>query len=187
MNSAWVNPKRWLFKMTPLLKIRACVCADGGFFNGRRAQDMRVPEAVTAGENASVATSGSGKATFYLIGPGVSRKSDVTLGEEIRLDSQDVRTAGHYTAILCSDTCHSANFYVNAAEPASFTFLVHPSRVPVALTDAVSGVALPFDQYHNLVLSPLNVDFKLTAERCFPMVASCPHTKRRRLVPDCVR
>jgi hypothetical protein len=40
---------------------------------------------------------------------------------------------------------------------------VHPSRVPVAQSDAVSGVAFPFDQFHNLVLAPLTVNFQLTA------------------------
>src|SRR5258706_6333676 len=59
--------------------------------------------------------------------------------------------------------CRSANFYVTAAKPASLTFLVHPSRVPVSQGDAVSGVALPFDKFHNLVLTPVTVNFQLTA------------------------
>jgi len=56
---------------------------------------------------------------------------------------------------------------VNAATPASLTFLVHPSRVPVSQVDAVSGVAFPFDSFHNLVLNPVAVDFQLT-ERSGP-------------------
>jgi hypothetical protein len=52
---------------------------------------------------------------------------------------------------------------VSAAKPASLTFLVHPSRVPVAQGDAVSGVAFPFDQFHNLVLTPVAVNFQLIA------------------------
>ncbi len=91
------------------------------------AQDLRVPASVTAGEEATIPTTGSGSATFYLVGPGVSRKSDVRLGEEIRLRSQDVRNAGDYLALLCSDTCHSGTFYVIAAKPAVLAFLVHPS------------------------------------------------------------
>lgn len=124
------------------------------------AQDFQVPAAVSAGDEADISTAGSGKATFYLIGPGVSRKSEANLGESIHLQA---RTAGNYLAILCSSTCRSAGFYVSAAKPASLTFLVHPSRVPVAQSDAVSGVALPFDQFHNLVLQPLTVNFQLTA------------------------
>jgi hypothetical protein len=128
-----------------------------------RAQDFQVPAAVSAGDEADISTAGSGKATFYLIGPGVSRKSEANLGESIHLHAQDTRTAGDYLAILCSSTCRSTGFHVSAAKPASLTFLVHPSRVPVAQSDAVSGVALPFDQFHNLVLQPLTVNFQLTA------------------------
>ncbi|HXM65561.1 MAG TPA: hypothetical protein VN911_02435 [Candidatus Acidoferrum sp.] len=128
-----------------------------------RAQDLRVPASVTAGDEATISTSGSGKATFYLLGPGVSRRSDVNLGEEIRIQGQDLRNAGDYLALVCSDSCHSGTFYVVAAKPAKLTFLVHPSRVPVGLSDAVSGVAFPFDQFNNLVLTPKTISFQLAA------------------------
>ncbi|MGB8989474.1 MAG: hypothetical protein WCC37_22950 [Candidatus Sulfotelmatobacter sp.] len=128
------------------------------------AQDFRVPGSATAGEETTISTAGSGKATFYLVGPGTSRKSDVALGEDIHLTSQELQSAGRYVAILCSDTCHSSVFYVSAGKPASLSFIVHPSRVPVALNDAVSGVAFPFDQYRNLVLTPVSVNFQLTAK-----------------------
>jgi hypothetical protein len=127
------------------------------------AQDLRAPSAVTAGEAVSISTTGSGKATFYLVGPGVSNKSDVALGNEISLRGQDLRDAGQYFAILCSDSCHSASFFVAPAKPASLAFLVHPSRVPVAASDAVSGVALAFDQFGNLNLDPGTINFQLTA------------------------
>ena len=127
------------------------------------AQELRVPASVTAGQETTISTTGSGKATFYLLGPGVSNKSDVTLGEEIHLRSQDVRSAGDYLAILCGDTCRSSSFYVTAAQPSGLTFLVHPSRVPAGMGEAVSGVALPFDQFHNLVLDPVTVTFQLSA------------------------
>jgi hypothetical protein len=127
------------------------------------AQEIRVPASVAAGQEATISTTGSGKATFYLLGPGVSNKSDISLGEEIHLRSQDVRNAGAYLAILCTDTCRSSSFYITAGEPTGLTFLVHPSRVPTGLSEAVSGVALPFDQFHNLVLDPVTVNFQLTA------------------------
>ena len=127
------------------------------------AQDLRVPASVTAGDEATIPTTGSGKATFYLLGPGISRKGDVNLGEEIHLQAKDLRNAGDYLALLCSDSCHSGTFYVTAAKPASLTFLVHPSRVPVAQDDAVSGVTFTFDQFRNLVLTPATVTFQLTA------------------------
>ena len=125
------------------------------------AQDLRVPASVTAGEEATIPTTGSGKATFYLLWPGVSRKNDVTLGEEIHLQGQDLRNAGDYLLLVCSDICHNGTFYVIAAKPSSLTFLVHPSRVPVGQGDAISGVAFPFDQFKNLVLAPATVTFQL--------------------------
>jgi hypothetical protein len=125
--------------------------------------DIHAPASVTAGNDATISTAGSGKATFYLSGPGVSRKTDVSLGQDIPLRAQDLRIAGRYLAVVCSGTCRSASFFVSAAQPYTVAFLVHPSRVSVGQSDAVSGVALPFDQFHNLVLTPLTVNFQLTA------------------------
>lgn len=127
------------------------------------AQDIRVPNSAVAGEEASISTTGNGKATLYLFGPGITRKADVDLGEEIRLKSNDLHGAGEYFAVICSGECHSASFYVAAAKPLSLTFLLHPSRVPVTQSDAVSGVAIPFDQYRNLVLAPETVNFQMTS------------------------
>ena len=118
---------------------------------------------MTAGEAATISTTGSGKATFYLVGPGVANKSDISLGSEISLRAQDLRDSGQYFATLCSDSCHSASFFVMPAKPANLAFLVHPSRVPVAASDAVSGVAIAFDQFGNLVRDPGTVNFQLTA------------------------
>jgi len=127
------------------------------------AQDIHAPTSVPAGEDTHFITTGSDKATFYLVGPGVSSKSDVELARGVRIPAQSVRNAGNYLAILCSDTCRSATFYVTPARPATLTLLVHPSRVPVGQNDAVSGVALPFDQFHNLVIAPYEVNFQLTS------------------------
>src|SRR5260370_36847785 len=158
--TVWAGPN-----MRRLLIICAALCLPGISMAGL-AQDLRVPAPVTAGDDATIATSGSagsGKATFYLLGPGVSRKNDVNLGEEIHLQGQDLRNAGDYLALVCSDICRSGTFYVIAAKPASLSFLVHPSRVPVGRSDALSGAAFPFDQFRNLVLAPTTVTFQLTA------------------------
>ena len=149
--------------MDRIVLICAVLCLAGANVERSYAQDIRVPASATAGEDAAISTTGSGKATFYLAGPGTSRKSEVSLGEEILLKGQDLRNAGSYTAIVCSSSCNSASFYVTAARPASLTFLVHPSRVPVSLSDAVSGVALPFDHFRNLVLAPATINFQLMA------------------------
>jgi hypothetical protein len=127
------------------------------------AQDLQVPAAVVAGTQARILTTGSGNATFYLVGPGISRKRDVVLGSEISVSFSDLRNAGNYVAVLCSAECRSASFFVSPAKPARLAFLVHPSRVAVAQPDALSGVALPFDQYHNLVLAPVAINFQLSA------------------------
>jgi hypothetical protein len=146
-----------MFRLLPICAAVICL------FVTSEAQDVRVPASAIAGEEASISTAGSGKAIFYLIGPGVSNKRDVNLGEEIHLQAQDLRKAGEYLAVVCSGECHNATFFVSASKPHNLTFLVHPSRVPVAQGDAVSGVALPFDQFHNLVLGPETIDFQLTA------------------------
>ncbi len=146
--------------------LHACfqIAATVAFVSGIcAAQNLRAPSAVTAGDGVTISTTGSGKATFYLVGPGVSNKSNVSLGNEISVRGQDLRDAGEYVAILCSDGCHSASFYVRPAKPANLAFLVHPSRVPVAANDAVSGVALAFDQFGNLNLDPGTIDFQLIA------------------------
>ena len=145
-------------------RICAVMCLAAACASACRAQDLRVPDSTVAGEEASISTTGSGKATFYLAGPGVSRKNEVALGEEVRLTAQDLRDAGYYLAILCSETCRSASFYVRAGKPASLSFIVHPSRVPVAQNEAVNGVAFPFHQYRNMVLAPVNVNFQLKAK-----------------------
>ena len=148
-----------------LIGVRICavMCLADAAVSLCSAQEIRVPASAVAGDEATVSTTGNGKATFYLLGPGVSSKSDVSLGEEIHLAGQELKNAGDYLALVCSSTCRSASFYVTAAKPASLTFLVHPSRVPVSQGDAVSGVALPFDKFHNLVLTPVTVNFQLTA------------------------
>jgi hypothetical protein len=150
--------------MPRLLRILTALCFTAAGVSVGSAQDMHVPDSAVAGQENTISTTGSGNATFYLTGPGVSRKSTVALGTDIHLDAQDLRTAGDYLAILCSDSCHSANFYVTANKPASLSFIVHPSRVPVALSDAVSGVAFPFDQFGNMVLGPVSVNFQLSAK-----------------------
>ncbi len=150
--------------MSRRFQIFVLICCAAACAGVGAAQDFHVPASASAGEETTISTTGSGKATFYLVGPGASRKNDVSLGEDIHLTSQDLQTAGRYVAILCADTCHTSAFYVSAGKPASISFIVHPSRVPVALNNAVSGVAFPFDQYRNLVLTPVSVNFQLTAK-----------------------
>jgi hypothetical protein len=156
-----------------LLALLAGVCAAGmvGAAVTGYAQDadLRAPSAPVAGNPASIATTGGGTATFYLVGPSISLKRDVPLGEEISLSAKELQSAGKYLAIVCSGTCRSVGFFVAPAKPVSLTFLVHPSRAPVGQNNVVSGVALPFDEFHNLVLAPASIDFQWTAKGAAPV------------------
>jgi hypothetical protein len=130
------------------------------------AQDasLRTPSNGVAGQSASLATTGSGSATFYLRGPSISFKRDAVLGQNIDLSAKELQSSGDYVAVLCAGTCSSARFFVAPGKPAVLTFLVHPSRAPVGLNDVISGVALPFDEFHNLILAPATIQFQLTAK-----------------------
>ena len=151
------------------LALGTMVLAAGAF-----SQDMnvRVPSSAAAGDSISIGTTGSGSATFYLIGPTVSLKHDVQLGTEIVVPSKQTEIAGQYKAIVCSEHCQSADFFVAPAKAASLTLLVHPSRVPVGQNDAISGVALAFDEYGNLIFEPSTVDFQLSAKGSAPTIRS---------------
>jgi hypothetical protein len=131
--------------------------------------DLRAPADAVAGAPASIATTGGGSATFYLVGPSVAVKRDVQLGQSISLAAKELQSAGKYVAIVCSSTCHSVGFFVAPAKPVYLTFLVHPSRAPVGQNDVISGVAMPFDEFHNLVLAPAPVDFQLTTAGSAPV------------------
>jgi hypothetical protein len=126
------------------------------------ASEIHPPAQSTAGTSITIPTSGSGEATFYLIGPASASKRKVQAGSDISVDSDQLEHAGRYVAILCaSDGCASSNFFVNPAAANRLTLLVHPSRVPVGSAAGISAVALVFDNFHNLVLKPEPVKFSI--------------------------
>jgi len=126
------------------------------------AAEIHPPAQTTAGNSITIQTSGSGDATFYLVGPAAVSKRSVQAGTDISVDSDQLEHAGRYVAILCaSDGCASAQFSVNPATPNKLTFLVHPSRVPVDSANAISAVAFVQDNFRNLVLKPEAVTFSV--------------------------
>jgi len=133
---------------------------------------LHVPASVEAGAQFAIPTQGNGKGTFYLVGPGDSIKQDIELGRDIQLVPEQLRSAGRYVAVVCGDPCQSAAFYVVPAKAAALSLLVHPSRVPVGQPDAISAVAFPFDNFHNLVLTPLTIDFRMTLNNASMMMKS---------------
>jgi hypothetical protein len=134
------------------------------------AQDtnLRPPAGAVAGNAATIAADGSGAATLYLVGPSGAVKRDIQLGPEINLSAKDLQASGRYVAVVCSSSCSSTSFFVAPANPVNITFLVHPSRAPVAQNNAISGVALTFDEFHNLVVKPASVQFQLSAKGSAP-------------------
>jgi hypothetical protein len=128
--------------------------------------ELHPPAQVTAGKGFSISSTGSGEATFYLITPGHVAKRQVKLGQEIAVDAAEVKKAGRYLAIACgSGGCSSAAFYVAAAEPDKVSFFLHPSRVRVKTNDGINATAFVFDKFHNLVLTPVTVDFKVVPKK----------------------
>jgi hypothetical protein len=125
---------------------------------------LRVPSGAVAGQAVSIATMGTGSATFYLNGPSISEKREVQLGQSIDLSAKELQSAGRYIAVVCAGACTSAVFFVAPGKPVNLTFIVHPSRAPVGVSDVISGVALPFDQFRNLVLAPAMVQFQVSAK-----------------------
>lgn len=146
--------------MPDMLKTIFCSLLLCVLVSAMRAGEVQLPPQVTAGTGFTIPTSGSGDATFYLVGPSSVLKKAVKLGSEIEITGEEVHTAGRYIAINCSaDGCSGASFYVVAGQPAKLSFLLHPSRVPVTAHDAINATAFVFDKFHNPVLRPVAVDF----------------------------
>ena len=119
------------------------------------AQDLKAPDHAVAGATLKLDTTGSGDATFYLVGPATALKRTVKLGEPIEVKPE---VAGTYTAVLKGVT---RTIYVAPAPPSTLVFLARPSRVAVEQKNAVSGVAFVFDANQNLSFAPADVKFDL--------------------------
>jgi len=124
--------------------------------------EIHAPAQTIAGSAITISTSGSGEATFYLIGPASAIKQKVQAGSDIPLDGDKLDNAGRYVAVLCaSDGCTSTSFSVNPAAANKLGMLVHPSRVPIGKPNGISTVAFAFDNFHNLVLKPQPIKFSI--------------------------
>ena len=127
--------------------------------------ELRPPAQVTAGTAITIPSSGSGDATFYLIGPSLASKKKVQAGTDIAVDSDQLERAGRYVAVLCgSDGCASSSFFVMPASANKLSLLVHPSRVPVGSSNGISTVALVFDNFRNFVFKPEQIRFSIQSK-----------------------
>jgi hypothetical protein len=125
--------------------------------------DLKVPDRVEAGSGLSIPAGGSGDASLYLVGPGSVVKREIKLGGDIRIAPEEIQAAGKYLVIVRKgDSASSASFWVMPAKPARMSFIARPSRLPVAVSNGISGVVYPFDKFHNLIVEPQPVTFKLS-------------------------
>jgi hypothetical protein len=128
-------------------------------------QEIRLPETTIAGQAVTVATSGAGEGTLFLVGPGQVIKRQVQAGQNIQIKAGELRSAGRWIAILrTGDKSQSHAFWVHPAPPENLSFLARPSRVPVAKSGVISGIAVVFDKFQNLVLEPAPVKFSLSVD-----------------------
>ena len=126
--------------------------------------DLTMPKSIEAGAAFSVQCGGSGKGTLYIAGPGQFIKQDVQLGGSIDIPKGTLYNAGHYSVWVASDSStQSGSIDVAPAEkPSDLTFIAKPSRLPVALHNAITGSAYVFDAYGNLITKPMQVSFQLS-------------------------
>ncbi len=151
-----------IFSMRVIIKFVLIVSVCWFAASVARAAELRVPAHVTAGNDLSIQSAGSGDATFYLVGPGTAIKKNVRLGRPITVAAKDLRNAGRYVAIIRGDGDAGKTFFVVPGDAAEVAFLARPSRVPASRKGAVSGTAFVFDRNHNLMLAPTPVKFELS-------------------------
>ncbi len=133
-----------------------------------QAGSLTLPKTVEAGSAFSIPTSGSGKATLYIVGLGQVLKREIELGQTSYFPSGTLYSAGHYLTALVRENSptESGSFDVVAATtPADVTFLGRPSRLPVGLHGGITGAAYVFDTYHNLITRPTQVSFELSGPK----------------------
>lgn len=129
-----------------------------------QSSNLRFPETVEAGTAFSVPTTGSGPAILYIVGPGDTVRRKIQLGETLAFGPDDLHNAGHYVAFLVSgSSTQNVQFEVAPSrQPATLSFLAKPSRLPVNLSNGLSGVVYVFDVFRNLVFQPQQVSFELS-------------------------
>jgi hypothetical protein len=135
--------------------------------------DLNLPKNVVAGAAFSIPTAGSGKAVLYIVGPAQVLKRDAQLGQPVEFAAGDLDNAGHYVAVLSSNSSTQTGEFdvAPASQPASLSFLARPSRIPVNLQNGITAAVYVFDSYQNLITSPTPVSFQLS-------VASAPAQTR---------
>lgn len=126
-------------------------------------QNLSLPKTVEAGSAFSLPSTGSGKATLYIVGPGQAIKRVVDLGSAIDFPAGTLYDAGRYVAFLAGAGEAGAFDVVPSKSVADLSFLAKPSRLPVGLHDGITGAVYVFDAYRNLITLPMPVAFELSS------------------------
>lgn len=126
--------------------------------------NLNPPKTVQAGASFSIETSGTGSGTLYIVGFGQAIRRTVQLGQPISFAAGDLENAGRYLAVLTSPggTGSAAFDVVPASQPATLSFLARPSRLPVGITNGITGAVYVFDAFQNLITAPTPVTFELS-------------------------
>jgi hypothetical protein len=123
-----------------------------------------VPRTIEAGAPFSIQSSGSGKATLYIVGLGQVLKRDVQLGEPIDFSAGSLYVAGHFVVLLATENSAQDGSLdvLPLPKPTDLSFLAKPSRLQVGLHDGITGSVYVFDVYHNLIDTSMPVSFELS-------------------------
>ena len=129
------------------------------------AQNLSLPTSVAAGSAFTVRTQGSGSGTLYVVGLGQAIKRQVQVGQPAVFAAGTLYDAGRYTVVLTSmGSSETEPLTVTpAVKPEHLSFLARPSRLPVNLSDGITGAVYVFDAYKNLIIEPEEVSFDLTS------------------------
>jgi hypothetical protein len=127
--------------------------------------ELAVPKTVQAGSAFSIRSTGNGKGTLYIVGPGQALKRDVQLGETTWFPAGSLYNAGHYLVAVTGDGVAESGSLdvVPESKPADLSFLARPSRLSVGLHDGITGAVYVFDAYKNLIPASTSVEFALTS------------------------
>lgn len=126
---------------------------------------MHLPKAVEAGDAFSIQSTGSGKATLYIVGPEQVLMRDIQRGETTEFSAGALYNAGHYLTVLVGESSTETGSFdvVPSSKPADLSFLARPSRLQVGLPDGITGAVYLFDAYRNLIVVPMPVSFELSS------------------------
>lgn len=127
-------------------------------------KSLVLPQTIEAGTAFSVPSTGSGKATLYIVGVGQVIKRDMQLGETISFPAGALYNAGHYITVLARESSAETGEFdvLPGKKPAEVNFLARPSRLQVDQRGGITGAAYVFDSYHNLITDPTQVAFELS-------------------------